>query len=191
MTKYLYILIGVLYVSLCLTMQRVSNLRDDNRRLENNQSALMSDVEYYCTENGKNAATIDVLELKKSEVERNCADLVRTCDDLRIKVKRFENASTVGTVTEVKVETVVRDTVILSESAKAFRYSDPWFNVYGTITKDTARLDINCRDTLSIVVHREPRRFLFFRYGTKRIRCEAVNANPNSHIEYLFNIKMK
>ena len=42
--------------------------------------------------------------------------------------------------------------------------------------------DIETFDTITAIVHRIPRKFLFFRFGTKEIRQEVVCANPHTRI---------
>ena len=42
--------------------------------------------------------------------------------------------------------------------------------------------DIVSRDTVTAIVHRIPRRFLFFKFGTKEVRQEVYCANPRTQI---------
>lgn len=44
--------------------------------------------------------------------------------------------------------------------------------------------EIHSIDTLHQVVHRVPRRFLFFRWGTKALRQEIHSSNPSTRIIY-------
>lgn len=54
----------------------------------------------------------------------------------------------------------------------------------GEIEGDSMQVHIESRDTLQMIVHRVPKRFLFFRYGTKGVRMEVVSQNPHSRLSY-------
>ena len=108
----------LIYINMALLVAVVSlscwlgNVRTEKKRLANNQEALLTDVEYYKTESGKNAASVLKLELSKSELERHCQDLTKTVEDLNIKISRIQSASTTVTKTEVEIQTVVRDSIV-------------------------------------------------------------------------------
>ena len=46
-----------------------SNLKAEKERLDGNQTALLEKVEFYQTESGKSAASVQALTLSKSEME--------------------------------------------------------------------------------------------------------------------------
>jgi hypothetical protein len=54
-----------------------------------------------------------------------------------------------------------------------------------------ANFRISSRDTLIQVVHRVPKRFLFFRFGTKAIRQEILSRNPHTNIIYTEYVELK
>lgn len=75
---------------------------------------------------------------------------------------------------------------------QAIRWKDPWINVDGLIMPDK-KLDLRIQsvDTLFQVVHRVPKQWLFFRWGTKAIRQEVVSSNPHTKIVYSEYIELK
>ena len=77
---------------------------------------------------------------------------------------------------------IVRDT--LRDTVRIFLGGDVWSRVAGVIRGDSLRYSVQSIDTLFQVVHRVPRRFLFFRYGTKAIRQEIVSSNPHTRLVY-------
>lgn len=105
-------------------------------------------------------------------------------------------AATTSTTTRVDVKAAIRpvphDTCsrILSGSyrppdvSQTVSWSDPWITLRGEIEGDSMQVHIESRDTLQMVVHRVPKRFLFFRYGTKGVRMEVVSQNPHSRLSY-------
>lgn len=172
----------------------LGNVREEKKRLANNQEALLSDILYYKTESGKNAASVQKLELTKSELEKHCQDLNKTIDDLNIKIGRIQSASTTVTKTEVEIQTVVRDSIVYRDfpvSLKVIKWRDPWVTLKGVLDGETFSAKIESVDTLSQVVHRIPKKFLFIKWGTKAIRQEVVSSNPHSKIVYTEYIELK
>lgn len=190
----------LIYINMALLVAVVSlscwleNVRTEKKRLANNQEALLTDVEYYKTESGKNAASVLKLELSKSELERHCQDLTKTVEDLNIKISRIQSASTTVTKTEVEIQTVVRDSIVYRDlpiSIKVINWRDPWIKLNGVLDGDTFSAKIESVDTLQQVVHRIPKKFLFIKWGTKAIRQEVVSSNPHSKIVYTEYIELK
>ena len=190
----------MLYVNIALVFSVVvlscwlSNVREEKKRLADNQEALLSDVDYYKTELGKNAASVLKLELSKSELENHCQDLIKTVDDLNIKISRIQSASTTVTRTEVEIQTVVRDSIVYRDrpiNLKVINWSDPWVTLNGVLDGETFSAKIESVDTLSQVVHRIPKKFLFIKWGTKAIRQEVVSSNPHSRIVFTEYIELK
>lgn len=185
-------------VALILTVSVLSywlnNVREEKTRLADNQEALLSDVDYYKTESGKSAASVLKLELSKSELENHCQDLTKTIDDLNIKIGRIQSVSTTVTKTEVEIQTVVRDSIVyrdLPVNLKVVKWRDPWVTLNGVLDGETFSAKIESVDTLSQVVHRIPKKFLFIKWGTKAIRQEVVSSNPHSKIVYTEYIELK
>lgn len=172
----------------------LNNVREEKKRLADNQEALLSDVDYYKTESGKSAASVLKLELSKSELENHCQDLTKTIDDLNIKIGRIQSVSTTVTKTEVEIQTVVRDSIVyrdLPVNLKVVKWRDPWVTLNGVLDGETFSAKIESVDTLSQVVHRIPKKFLFIKWGTKAIRQEVVSSNPHSKIVYTEYIELK
>lgn len=190
----------MLYVNIALVLSVVilscwlSNVREEKNRLSGNQDALLSKVEYYKTESGKNAASVLKLELSKSEVEKHCHDLTKTVEDLGLKVKRLQSATTTVSKTEVEIRTVVRDSIVYRDrpiSLKVINWRDPWVSFNGVLDGDDFSAKVESVDTLSHVVHGVPKKFLFFRYGVKAIRLDVVSKNPHSKIVFTEYIELK
>lgn len=188
---YLNMALLVMVVSLSFWL---GNVREEKRRLANNQDALLSDIQFYKTEAGNNAASVHKLELSRSELKQHCTELLKTVDELNLNVKRLQAASTTISKTEVTIETPVRDSIVYRDrldTVKRINWKDPWIELDGMIDKGTFSGEIRSTDTLIQIIHRIPRKFLFFRWGTKAIRQEMVNKNPHSRIIYTEYIELK
>ena len=190
-----------IYIILALTAACVGlgiALRESNsekERLETNQTALLSQVEYYTTKNGKSAADVRKLTLTVDELKRYNATLKKTADDLGIKLKRVQSASTTGVRTEYKFITQVRDSIVYRDSiivpVKSFAWRDPWTDVQGFIERDSVDLSVQSVDTLTTIVHKIPHKFLFIKWGCKAIKQTVVSSNPHTKITYTEYIEVK
>lgn len=174
----------------CATLFGVNNrLKLEKDRLAGNQQALLEKAEYYETEAGKSAASVQRLQLSYSELKDNYSQMCKVADDLRIKLKRIEAATTTQTKMEVDVQTKVRDTIIIRDTLPPLKqlsieWKDPWITVTGGLVGKDLKLNISSVDTLTQIVYRVPKRFWFIKYGTKAIRQEIVSSNPHTKIVY-------
>ena len=160
-------------------------------RLDNNQTALTEQIYLYRTSLDESAASVRALQLRCGEYERIRAEDAARIRDLGIKIKRLESAAKSAVRTEVEIVAPLRDTIILRDTLRLFRWQDPWVEVEGLIGHDSVECRVASIDTLRQVVHRVPRRFLFIKYGIKAIRQEVISSNPHSQIVYSEYIELK
>lgn len=179
-------------VVLSYTLRKTTQEKD---RYKANQTALMADVEHYKTQSGLNAASVQKLTLTNAELKKNYDDIVKTAEDLKIKVKRLQSVSNTSTETKVEIKTVVKDSIVYikGEPTKtlAFNWRDAWTDVVGIIHNDSVALGIQSSDTLVQFVHRVPHKFLFFKWGCKAIRQDIVSKNPHTNIVFTEYIELK
>ena len=191
--------IAIICLALILLFRYTLRLKEENNRLETNQVALSADLNKYKTKSGNNAAKVIELQLKNSEFKKLCQEQKDIIKDMGIKLKRLESVSTTGTKTEIhkKVEihdTIIRekiDTVYTEKKLKRFEWCDNWTDISGIIYNDSVELLYTNRDTLTVAAVRVPKKFLFFRWGTKYVEVHVSNRNPYTEITYNKSIKIK
>ena len=196
MKKYLLIACVILAVLCASLLGEVRELTQEKDRLTGNQEALMEEVQYYQDEAGRQAASVQRLELSKSELEAYNGELTKRIEDLNIKLKRVQADTTTATQTNVEIKTIIKDTIIYRDTGMlvlpAIKWQDPWVNVDGIIKPDsTVDLSIQSVDTLFQVVHRVPKKFWFIKYGTKAILQEITSSNPHTKIVYSEYIELE
>lgn len=179
--------------------------RLENRRLEENQTTLLSETEHYRTRLGEEAASAQALRLRCAEFETLRAADARRIRDLGIRLRRMEASAKSTTRTRVEVRAPLHDTLVGRivrrsdttacvqrwDTLRSFRWRDPWVTVEGSIDADSVCCRIESVDTLHQIVHRIPRRFLFIRWGTKALRQEIVSSNPHTRIVHTEYIKIE
>ena len=162
-------------------------------RLAANQAVLLSDLQTYRISDSLNAARVDALTMTVGEFRKGFSDMQGVLKEMSVKIKRLETVAITGTETSYYITAPVRDSLVfvpVPDTLKTLRYSDNWITIDGYIKAREFIGKIESRDTLVQVVHRVPRRFLFFRYGTKGIRQEIMSKNPHTKINYSRYIKL-
>lgn len=206
MKKYLFIAIAVLLLAvgalgyiLTLQQREVTRLKSNQEHLLSEMADLSDTLGYYRTKSDEYAVSVGVLQLSKAELERNCTRLKAEIKDLGIKLKRVEEAATTATSTQVQIVTQVRDSIVYirdstswrPDSLKYIRWQDPWVTFEGELRGEELKAQVESRDTLIQIMHRVPKKFLFFRWGTKEIRQEVKTKNPHTIITYTETIKVQ
>lgn len=195
MKKYLFYIIITLSIALYISTSRCSTIKEDRDRLSSNQQSLMEGVSFYRTSDSLNAASVEVLTLDKKELKRYCQELTNEIEALNIKNKRLESAARTATETKVVIKTVVRDSIVYRDgridTLRCVDFDNRYVQLSGCEENGVFNGNIRTVDTLIQVVHRVPKKFLFFCWGTKAIRQEVVSKNPYSIITYTEYIKLK
>ena len=172
MKRFLLIALIIAGGLLWVQSARLRSEKRERRRLESNQTALMSDVEIYRTKAGKAAASNMVLNLRVSELERlraadaeSIRDLgiklrpelerLRAADaesirDLGIKLKRVESTAKTATATVVELRAKLRDTAVVRETSAGAVIIDSmrtfrWRDPWVTVEGLIERDSVACR----------------------------------------------
>lgn len=177
------------------------NMKADRDRLKENQNILLHNgkVDIKRTNTGLSQASVPALTLRSSEFRQSGDTLLQVAKAAGIKTSRITEAATAAATTSVEFKTrvfqtivhdTVRDTVtrslttILPSRQLQLSWNDPWVSLSGTITDSIFHGSITSVDTLDIIVHRVPKRFLFFRFGCKQVRMDVVSRNPHTQLTY-------
>lgn len=167
-------------------------------RLQHNQEALMGEIQLYETKAGESAASVLRLQLTYNELDKHYQDVCQEAKDLGIKLKRLQSVSQTATTGNIEIQTDIKDSIRyvpeihLVDTLKTFSWNDPpWAKISGVIDSGKVNLSVNTTDTIIQIVHRVPKRFLFFRFGCKAIRQEIVSKNPYNRIVYSEYIELK
>ena len=206
--RRLHVITAVLMVAFAalalVAFRAYSDMKADRDRLKENQSLLLhnGEVEIKQTITGSSQASVPALTLRSSEFRQSGDTLLQVAKAAGIKASRISEAGTVATATHVDFKTRVfrtvvhdtlRDTVLCSASplpalppSKQLQLSwnDPWVSLSGTIADSVFHGSLTSNDTLDIIVHRVPKRFLFFRFGCRQVRMDIISRNPHTRLTY-------
>jgi len=124
MKKYLILAVLLLAAALGIVGKAYREAVDERNRLERNQMTLLDSVKHYRTAAGREAASVQALELKVSELERYKADAAAEIRALGIKLRRVESMATSATRTEVRIAAPLTDSMRNIRLANLRRVAD-------------------------------------------------------------------
>ena len=197
----LFVLMVIFALAAFMATWAYFNLKTDRDRLKENQTILLHNgkVDIKRTNTGLSQASVTALTLRSSEFRQSGDTLLQVAKAAGIKTSRISEAATASTTTSVEFKTrifqtivhdTVRDTVarslttFLPSRQLQLSWNDPWVSLSGTITNSIFHGSITSVDTLDIIVHRVPKRFLFFRFGCKQVRMDIISRNPHTRLTY-------
>ena len=194
MRKFLFWTALAALISVVVCGVVIYHLVEENARLRSNEHALLLGVEFYRTESGRSAASVEALQLELADFREQRSRDVEEIASLGIRLRRAESYAKSVAVTRFDDTIVVRDTVVIRDTvavaARHFEASDAWSRVVGILFGDSLQYAVRTVDTLHQVIHRVPRKFLFIPYGTKAIRQEVWTSNPNTELVYTEYIEL-
>ncbi|OFO78485.1 MULTISPECIES: DUF6549 family protein [Prevotellaceae] len=186
------VLIAALVFFICLYLDTAA----DRDRIKQNQSILLHNgvVEISETGTGNSHASTPALTLRPSEFKESGDTLAKIARQVGIKPSRISEAATAATTTAADITAPVwhtPDTTIVPtdslhrpDSLVCFSWHDSWMSLSGCVSDSIFRGSIASTDTLDIIVHRIPKRFLFFRFGCKQVRMDIISRNPHTRLTY-------
>lgn len=186
----LIICAGVIYTLADINAERGAEIV----RLEDNQTTLLSEIEYYETENGNLAASVQVLTMKRDEFAELLKAERRKVESLGIRIAELESIGETATNTNVSIEAdiIPPDTLYIPEPIMGtFEWQDPWVRVVGELQPNRLKAQINITDTITIVAHRKARGWWIFRCKGKITHYDAVSANPHTHINHIEYVEIR
>lgn len=182
-----FVLLATLIFFVCLYLDTAA----DRDRIKQNQTILLhNSTDIKETTDGKSHASTPALMLRTSEFKASGDTLTKQARKVGIKPSRIAEAATVATATTVAITApliTMPDTTHNSQLSilnSQFTWHDHWTSLTGSISDSTFSGTITSTDTLDIIVHRVPKRFLFFRFGCKQVRLDIISRNPHTRLTY-------
>ena len=193
MKKYLWIAILILSVVIYSLCKQNISLSRENDRLTHNNTVLYAGVDTYRTQLGQSVTQVGQLELTIKELKAYNEQLQERIKQMDLKLQRVQSVS-VNAITTAFRFTVPLSSEIIRPSGdriRPFTWQDPWNRIDGIVSADSVECSLSRCDTLDQVIYRVPRKFLFFRWGTKEVRQVVSARDPKSAIVYSEYIVLK
>jgi len=202
MTKYFLIVIAILLFALAgLTKIWFVTLKDRNR-ISDNQSALLSEIQYFKLSDSTNAATIGSLSLKLTEIKQASNTqfdaMKATLKLMDIKLRNLDSYSSNEFENLLTVNTFLRDSVLLDTLPVKYLYAkSKWNEVTVSVFPehlDSISLKVITYDKMEQVLWKEGRGLKFWKksFWRKRPIHQTIRfQNPDTKITYPFSVIVK
>lgn len=193
MNKYLSAILCFILAALIILIAENRAIRKENTRLQNNNAVLSTGIDTFRTALGQSVARVGELELTVKELQQHNDGLQERLAQLQLKPRRIQSLSINAIATSFNFAVPLQKEMILpsQQSVHTFKWKDPYNTVEGAIMNDSVSCSVKHCDTLDQIIYREPRRFLFFKFGTKAIKQVVSARDPNTTIVYSEYIVLK
>lgn len=195
MKNYTILIIIGLAAALAISVNQCRENAKQGSIARTNTEALLHSVRFYKASDSTNAASVERLRLTIDQLEDSRGRDAEAIAALKIKLNRVQSISTTATETKYEIKTQIRDSIVYRDgkpkTIPCIDYRDRFITIAGCTEGGTYSGTIEVRDTIHQIVHRVPRRFLFFKFGTKSIRQEVKNSNPHTKISYTEYIELE
>ena len=179
---------------------RIQVLEAENKRLNTNQTQLLSQSAQIIEENNNykvadslNAIRTNELLLTISEYEHYRQKDAILIAQLTSKNSNLEKviSSQTATINELSlklIDSIVIDTIThISDTLKCFTYKSQWTDVTGclSLTKDSIDIQLQNRESIKVVETIKYKRFLNFLWKTNKVeskQIDVISENPNTII---------
>lgn len=182
---------------------KLSKLKEQCSMLERNQQSLLEQCDTLTLANGKHIARVMELELTNEELCKLVGEDYQQISELGIKNKYLQHVISTGSHTELKVDTIIKDSIIFvpvidstgitykQDTMQVWSWQDDWVKAHGTIYNNKVEAEFESTDSLLIVAYRVPKRWWFIKYGTKYVEMEVVSSNPHTKLQYAKSVKLR
>lgn len=193
----------LIFISIVLlavfAIYKIESLEQENKRLNNNQTALLTENNSYKIRDSLNAISTLQLELKISELEKYRQEDLKLIKDLKISKSSLEQIIDVKTQSINRYKTLLKDSIIRDtiinrvDTIRCFNYRSAWTDIDGCISSDSVDMQIKNRESLIAIESMEKKKFLFFKlpirlFGYKNKKLDIISNNPSTaitEIEYI------
>ena len=100
----------------------------------------------------------------------------------KVKLKRVVTYGNVGSTTRDTISAKVDTIYIDSVKCQAVHFQNEFYKIDGSIKGGQLRAEISSNDSLQVLVYKEPKKFLFIKYGCKGVKVILSPKNPNTQI---------
>lgn len=188
---YVLAVIGaLLLVGYCYNLSvKVSDLKqsliDSHQNIKTDTVTNSKQVEIY------NASMLKQLSGVNSEYKALKDEL----EAMSLKLSRINQVTKEVSYTTQKIIMPVKDSLVwvhdMPHSEFITSYHDPWLSLVAIKLKDSLQVNYNLSDTIHSVIYREPKKFLWFKFGTKSITQKIWGSNPNTKYNIVKSIELK
>ena len=192
MRKGLIIAVTILVVVVTVLSYLLDKERKESKRVSDNQTALITGLEYRRTKDSREIASAYVMKLDRDEYKRLYKQRGDTIKDMGYKLSRVKSEQEIKTETNHQIKVPIKDHTLPNNLiTPCFNYSSPFLDVTGCVIDSTLHAEIRMRADLQIIAHRVPKQWWFIKWGTKAVKVDVISKDKNCSITHNRYIELK
>ena len=185
MRKGLIIVVTILVVIVTVLSYLLDNERKESKRVSDNQTALITGLEYRRTKDSTEIASVNIITLERNEYKRLYKQRGDTIEDMGYKLSRVKSEQEIKTESNHKIKVPIKDHTLANNlTAPCFNYSSPYLDVTGCVIDSTLHAEIKMKADLDIIAHRVPKQWWFIKWGTKAVKVDVISKDKNCTITH-------
>lgn len=189
---FLFIL---LVVTVCLQQKRITSIKHERDRYQQNSDALLSDMKQWQVDSTTMATDVKSLRLTVDEFKRYRAEDLAKIKQLGVKIKNLEAAAKHQLEVNAEITAAVKDSVVIIDTVpvlvKSVSMNTPHIQLCGIIEKDSLIGKIHLPVTLRQAVWIEYKRRWLFWKKVVAVHQTIVSDNPHVEIKYSEYIRIQ
>ena len=185
----------LLLVAVLLIIYSNSRIRQENKRLQDNQTALMKRIQEQTLKDGTHKVEKERLLLARNELEGTNAELERELKLLKIKYSRLKQYQQTSTTAQYIIDTIeiIREDKRDNDTISSVNYVNPYINISAEIqdNRQMHNVNITTYDTITTILSKEYRKKFLFFYWRPYYKVTIHNKNPYSKITNAEYVEIK
>ena len=185
----------LLLVAVLLIIYSNSRIRQENKRLQDNQTALMKRIQEQTLKDGTHKVEKERLLLARNELEGTNAELERELKLLKIKYSRLKQYQQTSTTAQYIIDTIeiIREDKRDNDTISSVNYVNPYINISAEIqnNRQIHNVNITTYDTITTILSKEYRKKFLFFHWRPYYKVTIHNKNPYSKITNAEYVEIK
>lgn len=185
----------LLLVAVLLIIYSNSRIRQENKRLQDNQTALMKRIQEQTLKDGTHKVEKERLLLARNELEGTNAELERELKLLKIKYSRLKQYQQTSTTAQYIIDTIeiIREDKRDNDTISSVNYVNPYINISAEIqdNRQMHNVNITTYDTITTILSKEYRKKFLFFHWRPYYKVTIHNKNPYSKITNAEYVEIK
>lgn len=185
----------LLLVAVLLIIYSNSRIRQENKRLQDNQTALLNNNKEYILRDSTQMIEKERLLLARNELEGTNAELERELKLLKIKYSRLKQYQQTSTTAQYIIDTIeiIREDKRDNDTISSVNYVNPYINISAEIqdNRQMHNVNITTYDTITTILSKEYRKKFLFFHWRPYYKITIHNKNPYSKITNAEYVEIK
>ena len=197
MSKIRWIILALIVamgVALWVQQKRITSIKNERDRHQQNSEALLSDMKQWQIDSTTMATDVKALRLTVDEFQRYRAEDAQRIKQMGVKIKNLEATAKHQLEVNTPVAAIIRDSIVIRDTVpiyvKSVSMENPHISLKGTIENDSLVGSVHLPVTIQQAVWIEYKRKCLFWKRVKAVHQTITSDNPYVEIKYSEYVKV-